>query len=84
MAFIYILFSKSKNKFYTGSTHEDSSEKRLQAHNFSKTRSTKAGIPWKVIYEEKYLNYTEARKRELFLKTGVGRAWIKKEFGYLK
>jgi putative endonuclease len=76
MACTYILFSEKTGKFYTGSTHEDDSVIRLYAHNSGKTKSTKFGQPWKLVYEEKYITYTEARSREIFLKTGVGRKWI--------
>ena len=84
MACIYLLLSKSTNKFYIGSSRENLANKRLVSHNSEKTRSTKFGRPWKLVYEENFLEYTEARKRELFLKTGVGRKWVTKNFGYLK
>jgi len=77
MACTYIIYSKITDKFYTGSTREDSPVKRIDAHNKGTTRSTKHGRPWILAYEEKYGTYTEARRRELFLKTGVGRSWIK-------
>ena len=47
------------------------------AHNAGKTRSTKHGIPWEVIHFEKFEKYSEAFEREMFLKSGVGRKWIK-------
>ena len=37
-----------------------------------------------MIYTEEYSNYTDARKREIFLKSGVGREWIKDNFGDVK
>lgn len=33
---------------------------------------------------ELFNDYTEARKREIFLKSGVGRQWIKNQFGDFK
>jgi putative endonuclease len=65
------------HKYYVGSTRDDTPLKRLLAHNKGKTRSTKAGRPWVLIYTEKQTTYTESRKRELFLKSGVGRKWLK-------
>ena len=53
--------------------------KRLRQHNAGKTKSIKNGIPWIVIYEEKYSTYTDARKREIFLKSGVGRKFLKEK-----
>lgn len=77
MACIYLLESLINGKSYTGSTHEDNPEKRLQSHNSGKVRSTKFGRPWRLIYSEKFDNYTEARKRELFFKSGKGRELVK-------
>jgi putative endonuclease len=75
MASIYILFSEKKNRFYTGSSRDNTPEKHLKRHT---------GAPWKVIHCEVFLTYTEARKRELFLKTGVGRQEINAQFGHYK
>jgi len=83
MAKTYILFSKTKNQFYVGSSRENNID-RLKAHNSGKVRSTKSGRPWIEVAKESFDNYTEARKREIFLKSGVGRQWIKSQFGYLK
>ncbi len=84
MPCIYILYSEGRNRFYTGSSKEDNADSRLKSHNAGKTKSTKAGQPWKVIYEEQHTDYTAARKREIFLKSGVGRKWIKEQFGHYK
>ncbi len=71
MYFIYVLYSNKINKRYIGSTSNIS--KRLIEHNSGKSKFTKSGIPWKLVYSEKYETNSEARKRELFLKSGVGR-----------
>jgi len=84
MACTYVLLSKITNRFYVGSSREDNAENRLKSHNSGKTRSTKSGRPWIVIHEEQYDNYRDARKREIFLKSGVGRKWIKEKFDDLK
>ncbi len=78
MPCVYVLLSQRTGKVYTGSSREDSGETRLKAHNKGKTISTKAGIPWKIVYQEVFENYTDARKREIFLKTGVGRTFVHK------
>ena len=49
----------------------------MAEHNAGKVRSTKLGVPWKLMHTERYNTYTEARKRELFLKSGRGRELIK-------
>lgn len=73
MACIYVLKSNTTGKRYTGSSHEDNPSHRLGEHNRGKTKSTKSGIPWELLYTERYETYTEARKREIFLKSGQGR-----------
>ena len=69
--FIYVIKSLTYGNRYIGVTANI--EKRLFEHNNGKCRYTKGRIPWKVIYQEKYLNLGESRKRELFLKSGQGR-----------
>ena len=84
MACVYILFSETKNNFYVGSSRKNEAIGRLKEHNAGRIKSTKSGLPWIIVYEEQHLNYTNARKRELFLKSGVGRKWIKEKFWYHK
>ena len=79
MSCVYILKSKLNGKHYVGSSHEESARTRFAAHNGGKVRSTKSGRPWELIYEEKHPDYTSARKRENYLKSGSGRDWIKAE-----
>jgi len=84
MAITYILFSKTINKFYVGSSRDEELTSRLNSHNQGKVKSTKHGRPWLVITIEHLNNYTDARKRENFLKSGIGRKWIKENFSTLK
>ena len=74
MYFVYVLYSERLNKRYVGSSKDI--ENRLNEHNKGKSKFTKAGIPWKLIYKESYPTLSEARKRELFLKSGVGRKFL--------
>jgi len=84
MPIVYIIFSESTNKFYVGSSHEDDISARLNSHNRGAVRSTKNGRPWVAINLENFSNYTDARKKELFLKSGAGRNWVKEKFGHYK
>ncbi len=84
MSCVYILFSQKKNRFYTGSSRDDIVDERLKRHNAGCVTSTKSGMPWTCIHVEIHNTYTEARKRELFLKTGVGRKELNERFGSLK
>lgn len=77
MPCIYVLKSEKTGKTYVGSSREKNAEKRLAEHNSGKTLSTKHGTPWKLVHQEQYADYTDARKRELFLKSGRGRELVK-------
>ncbi len=72
---VYVIKSEKNGKNYIGYTED--LEARLLLHNSGKVRSTKAYKPYKVIYKEEYINKTEARKREIFLKSGIGREHLK-------
>jgi putative endonuclease len=80
MPCVYVLYSRSRDVFYKGSTHDDNPGSRSEAHNSGYVRSTKAGVPWELVHAEFFKDMTEARRRELFLKTGAGRKWIKDNF----
>ncbi|MFA6251771.1 MAG: GIY-YIG nuclease family protein [Candidatus Paceibacterota bacterium] len=75
MPFVYILKSINHEKFYVGSTTDI--DRRIFEHNSGSTTYTKRYMPWKVIYTEKYVNLSEARKREKYLKSSAGRKFTK-------
>ena len=75
MYWIYVLWSHKLHKRYVGSTEKFPGD-RINDHNHGKTPFTSMGIPWLLIHSESYLTLSEARKRELFLKSGVGRQWL--------
>jgi len=79
MYYVYVLKSKIKNYHYVWMT--DNIERRLQQHNQWENKSTKAYLPFKMIYTEKVENSKEAREREKFLKSWVGRKFIKELMG---
>jgi len=72
--YFYVLWSK-KQHWYIGSTRD--LRKRILKHNSGKNKSTKYGIPWKLIYCEISLNKKDARVREKYLKSGMGRKYLK-------
>lgn len=75
MFIVYVLYSEKFNRTYTGLTNN--LERRLREHNSKRNKSTKAYVPWKVIYTEEFDTRIEARKREKYLKSGIGRDFIK-------
>ena len=74
MFYVYVLWSNKLHKGYVGFTSDLT--KRLSEHNSGKSPFTKSGLPWKLIYSEEYLTESEARRREKFLKSGVGRNFL--------
>jgi putative endonuclease len=71
---IYILYSEKLDKFYVGST--GNLEDRLLRHNSGRSTFTKNGIPWKLVYTEKFDTRIEAVQRELFIKKQKSRKYI--------
>jgi putative endonuclease len=74
---IYIIKSKLKNFTYVGFTNN--LERRLFEHNSGYNKSTKAFLPFDLVYSEEVENSIEARKREKFFKSGKGREFIKEK-----
>ena len=64
--FLYTIKSTKSGRHYIGIT--SNIDKRLQKHNSSGVRSTKAYIPWVLVHKEIFDSKTSARKREIFLK----------------
>ena len=72
--FVYILSCKDE-RLYIGSTRD--LDKRFKAHMMGRVKTTKGRRPVQLIYSEKFDDYSEARKREVYLKSGTGREWLK-------
>jgi putative endonuclease len=83
MFYIYVLYSKATQRYYVGSTEKV--EKRIQEHNSGKSKSTRAGTPWELIYTECFETRSKAMQQEKRIKSrGVGRYLAdiqKKEIG---
>ena len=77
MYFVYLLKSLKDNKFYTGYTKN--LENRFSLHTNGKVRSTKNRRPLELIYYEAYKNQLDAKKREVFLKSGSGHRFIRRQ-----
>ena len=80
MMYVYVLKSINNYRFYVGMT--ESVERRLKEHNSGKTKSTKGYRPWQLFFFEEYPNREEARQREKYLKSGVGKEYIKREWSH--
>jgi putative endonuclease len=75
MHYTYVLKSEKDGKWYTGSTND--LRKRFNEHNSGKVFSTKDRVPFKIIYYEVCLNEEDARTREIYLKSGMGKRYLK-------
>jgi len=73
---VYILYSEKFEKHYTGFTSDLDS--RLRSHNESGNDWSKRYRPWKLIFNKEFFDKTQALSYEKWLKTGVGRDFIKK------
>ena len=76
MFFVYALKSKSRNYIYVGLTAN--LEQRLEYHNKGKNKTTRPYRPFELIYCEICKDRIEARKKEKYLKSGVGKEFLKK------
>ena len=74
MHYNYILFSENRQKFYTGETQN--LEERLERHNKGQVKSTKGGVPWKIIWSALTENRTTARKLEKKIKSRGIRRYV--------
>ena len=66
MHYLYLLYSKKLNEFYVGTS--DDLPRRFYSHNRGENITTKAGVPWRLIYYEAYPTKEDALRREQRLK----------------
>lgn len=74
--YTYIIYSSKIDKYYVGSTRD--LEWRLERHNLGWGKYTKRGIPWKIVYFEKFKIKSEALKREKEIKKMKSRSYVEK------
>ena len=75
MHYVYLLQSQKDKKWYIGYTND--LRKRFNQHNSGEATYTKNRGPFKIIYSEFCLNEQDARSREKYLKSGMGRRYLK-------
>ena len=73
--YTYILKSEKDGGFYTGTTTDI--HRRLNEHNSGMNISTENRLPFKLIYFEACLNKNDTYRRERYLKTGMGKRYLK-------
>jgi putative endonuclease len=75
MFFVYAINSCVRPYFYVGMTNDV--KRRLLEHNKGENKSTKAYVPFELIFKEEHQTRIEARTREKYLKSGVGKEYLK-------
>jgi putative endonuclease len=75
MFYTYILQSLKDGKTYTGYTFNV--EQRLCKHNNGQVKATRYRRPFKILFTEEFESEQEAKKRELYWKSGAGRRKLK-------
>ena len=75
MLYTYVIQNKKYGRWYTGYTHN--LQKRLKDHSDNKVFSTKGRGPFELIYYEFCLNRQDALAREKYLKSGMGKRYLK-------
>ncbi|RJR16934.1 MAG: GIY-YIG nuclease family protein [Nitrospiraceae bacterium] len=74
MYYVYIIKSNKDGPFYIGQCEE--LDERVRRHNRGYTKSTKAKIPWHIVYYEVYINRCDAIRREIQIKKQKSRKYI--------
>ena len=75
MITVYAILSEVNGEIYVGISKD--ADKRLAEHNSGKNRYTKGLRPWKNLYRELQPDWENARKKEKYLKSGVGKEFLK-------
>ncbi len=75
MFYTYAIKSYNKKYIYVGLSNNP--ERRIAEHNNRKEKTTRAYAPFKIIIIEEHTTRIEARKREKYLKSGIGKEYLK-------
>ena len=75
MITVYAIISEVNGEIYVGIAKDP--DIRLKEHNAGKNRYTKGLRPWRPMYREFQYEWQAARKREKYLKSGVGKEFLK-------
>ncbi|MDO8558258.1 MAG: GIY-YIG nuclease family protein [bacterium] len=75
MVYVYVLQNTLNKRWYTGFTHD--LRKRFKQHNANLSKPTRSRGPYELISYEACLSEDDALARELFLKSGMGKRYLK-------
>ena len=74
--YLYIIFSKTLNKFYVG--HTSNLQERIRKHYTNHKGFTGSKADWKVVFLEQYNSKKDAYKREREIKKWKSRKMIER------
>ena len=74
MYFVYIIYSKSINRYYVGSTNNI--KDRMRRHNSGQGKYTKKGIPWELVKLFEATTRPEAVSLEMKIKKRGARRYL--------
>jgi len=75
MFIVYALKSINRNYIYVGLTNNI--ERRFNEHQKGQNRTTSPYKPFVLIYQEYFFTRIDARKKEIYLKSGSGKEFLK-------
>ncbi len=75
MHYIYVLRSQRSGRWYTG--YSADIRKRLRRHNERRSVATRNQVPYELLYYEACQNRVDAKHREIYLKSGMGKRYLK-------
>ena len=73
--YVYVLMSETDGRWYTGCTVD--LRRRLAEHQAGHSTSTRYRGPWSLIYYEASLHIEDAQARERYLKSGMGKRYVR-------
>ena len=76
MHYVYVL-KLSNGDLYKGFTED--LKKRLLEHQKGEVTSTSKYLPAKLVYYEAFIAKTDAKREEIFLKSGIGKEVLRKK-----
>jgi putative endonuclease len=74
MYYVYVIRSLKDHNMYIGIT--ENLDKRLEAHNKGRVKSTQNRRPFELLYYEASRNINDALHREKYLKTTYGHRYL--------
>ena len=80
MFYVYALKSLKDGTLYVGLTNNV--ERRVTQHNNGQQRSTRSHVPYRLLLVEEHETRADAREREKYYKTGIGREALKRSAAY--